>query len=47
MCAIIEAYLVEAYRLSGLNASAEKIACRLSGDEFCSWLCSWTGSDAS
>ena len=47
MCAIIGAYVVEVLRLGGLNASGEKIACQLSGDESCSWRCSWTRSDAS
>jgi hypothetical protein len=46
MCAIIEAYVVETVRLSGVTVSAKKIACQLSGDEYCSWRCSLVGAGA-
>lgn len=40
MCAIIQAYVVETFRLAGVTVSAKEIACQRSGDEYCSWRCS-------
>jgi hypothetical protein len=39
MCSITEAYIVETLRMGGWIARSEKVACRLSGAERCSWRC--------
>jgi hypothetical protein len=46
MCAIVGAYVAETMRMAGLDVTNEKTACRLEGDDFCSWLCSWEKDEA-
>lgn len=44
MCTIVGGYIAETFRMRGVVPRVEKIACRLDGDDRCSYRCTWDGA---